>query len=693
VTLLLLLLAAAEGAPPPVELAARRQQWVAETFWCGIGEVVVKYQDITLRADTLEVDLATLKLHAEGNVVFDQGPHRLACQRLEFDLRAKTGTFHQVDAFFAPTYRFRGEEVEKLDEDRYRFRKGVFTSCALDDRSPPWSITVEQAVVQLEGYGHFRQAALWLRRVPIFYTPRLLWPVMRERAAGLLVPNIGYNNRRGAYLGNAFFWPISRSFDTTLYLDTYSKGYLGLGQELRWAPAENAYGEFQVNYFRDPDTHRWEWKLTGKHRQLLPGGWAVKADAVDLSNLDFFQRFERTFDPNALRRLPAYLTVTRSLGNQTVNFRLDHEKTFFQSSAGRSSVVVLERQPELEYRLRPTQLARSPFYLSATLDASHFRVNRSATLRGKYSRFDVFPQLSLLTPGLSWLSITPTVGARATYYTATYTPDRQAFADATLLRRYGTAGLTLTGPAFSRVFARGERKFKHLLEPRAEYTYVSDPGEQGRVPLFDERDGVTVSNRLRWSLANRLFVKSGGASRELGSLEISQEYSFSQPLTVRYNPRQQSQRGPLTLALHVNPTDQLLLDARALYDAVTSKLSSLSLAGIVRSQQGYLNLTYSSSYDVRTGATTSSQLQLFLGASKPDSPWRWQSMVAYDLWKKNLLRQEHTASYKGSCWAVSLQLRDYRIPPHQVRDYRIMLDLTGIGTLLDIRGGLAAFGK
>lgn len=692
VALLLALLTAAQ-APPPLEVTARQQQWVAQTLWCGMGDVLVKYQDIVLRSDVLEVDLTTLKLKAEGNVLFDQGPNRLACQRLEFDLRNKTGTFYQVDAFFAPTYSFRGEEVEKISEDTYRFRRGVFSSCRLGENSPPWSISVREATVQLEGYGRFRQAALWLRRVPVFYTPRLLWPVMRERAAGFLVPNIGYNNRRGAYLGNAFFWPLSRSLDTTFYLDTFSKGYLGLGQEFRWAPRENATGEFQVNYFRDPDTGRWEWKLTGKHRQTLPGGWAVKADALDLSNVDFFQKFERTFDPNSLRRLPSYLTITRTVGNQTVNFRLDHEKTFFQSFAGTSSAVVLERQPQLEYRLRPTQLAGSAVYLSATMDASHFRVNRSATLRGKYSRLDLFPQLSLLAPSLPWLAITPTLGLRATYYSDTYTGSRQAFSGDSLLRRYGTAGVTLTGPSFSRIFRQGQQRLKHLIEPRLEYTYVSDPGPQQRVPVFDERDGVTVSNRLRWVLANRLLMKSGLGTRELGSLEISQDYSFSQPLTLRFNPRQESQRGPLTLALHINPTDSLLLDARANYDAITSALSSLSLSGMARSSLGYVNLTYSSSYDPRTGQTSSSQVQLFFGASKPDSPWRWQSMVAYDLWKKDLLRQEHAASYKGSCWAVSLQLRDYRIPPYQVRDYRIVLDLTGIGTLLDIRGGLQPFSK
>lgn len=689
---LLVLLATAAVQQTPLEVTARRQQWVAETLWCGIGDVVVKYQDITLRASTMEVDLTTLKLTAEGNVVFDQGPNRLICQRLEFDLKQKTGKFFQVEGFFSPTYRFRGLLVEKLDEARYRFRDGVFTSCELDGRSPPWSIVVGDAIVELEGYGHFRHVALRVKNVPVFYTPRLLWPVMRDRAAGFLVPNVGYNDRRGAYLGNAFFWPVSRSFDTTFFLDTYSKGYVGLGQELRWAPADNASGEVQVNYYRDPDTKRWEWKLTGKHRQLLPGGWAVKADLLDLSNLDFFQKFERTFDPNALRRLASFLSVTRTVGNQTFGFRLDHQKTFFQFGS-RSSTVVLERQPQVEYRLRPKQLGVTPFYLSTVIESSHFRINRSATLRGKYSRLDIFPQISLLTPGLPWLSVTPTLGVRGTYYSSTYTEDRRALGDEDFFRRYGTAGLALTGPSFSRVFVYGNRKIKHLLEPRLDYTYVSDPGPQQRVPLFDERDGVAVSNRLRWILANRLFVKTGEATRELASLELSQDYSFSQPLTVRFNPSQQSQRGPFSLALHINPTDNLLLDARAGYDAITSKLSSVSFAGIARSSKGYLNLTYASSYQPQTGETITSQLQLFLGLANPNSPWRWQSMVAYDVKNTNLLRQEHTASYRGSCWAVSLQLRDYRIPPHQIRDYRIIFDLTGIGTLLDIRGGLDAFGK
>ncbi|OYW04556.1 MAG: hypothetical protein B7Z61_09185, partial [Acidobacteria bacterium 37-71-11] len=239
--------AAAAGAPPAlgeqVTIDAAQQQWVQDQLWCAQGDVQLHYQDISLRCDEVEVDLKTMHLHAEGNVILDQGETRMACDRMDFDLRTKLGTLYKVDAFFPPTYHFRGEKLQKLSEDKYHFTRGVFTSCDLTDKAPPWSIEVRDAIVQLEGYGHFRDATIKVRGVPIFYTPRLLWPVKRDRAAGFLVPTFGYSSQRGAYLGNSFFWPASRSFDTTFFVDLFTKHYLGLGQEARWAPAENAFGE------------------------------------------------------------------------------------------------------------------------------------------------------------------------------------------------------------------------------------------------------------------------------------------------------------------------------------------------------------------------------------------------------------------------------------------------------------------
>jgi len=44
--------------------------------------------------------------------------------------------------------------------------------------------------------------------------------------------------------------------------------------------------------------------------------------------------------------------------------------------------------------------------------------------------------------------------------------------------------------------------------------------------------------------------------------------------------------------------------------------------------------------------------------------------------------------WRGSCWSALVELRDYRIDPYRNRSYRVAIDLTGLGTFLDIHGGL-----
>ena len=64
--------------------------------------------------------------------------------------------------------------------------------------------------------------------------------------------------------------------------------------------------------------------------------------------------------------------------------------------------------------------------------------------------------------------------------------------------------------------------------------------------------------------------------------------------------------------------------------------------------------------------------------------------MSYDVYNKALLEQRYVFHWRGSCWAANLEVHDYRIAPYQRRDYRITIDLTGLGTLLDIRGGVTS---
>jgi len=127
------------------------------------------------------------------------------------------------------------------------------------------------------------------------------------------------------------------------------------------------------------------------------------------------------------------------------------------------------------------------------------------------------------------------------------------------------------------------------------------------------------------------------------------------------------------------------LDSRVDFDPVTHKL-------------------YTTSFTVATPAAHRTQPHVVLelrpyGAShivadtpllrhRPKgAPWRLESQIAYDLHQKELLDHRYVFRWRGSCWSARFSITTTDRPIQQ-RDYRISIDLTGLGTFLDIKGGL-----
>ncbi len=681
--------AAGQGQGEPVRLRADRQEWVRESYWRGQGHVELLYQDIKIRCDALEVDLETMDLHAAGGVILDQGPRRFTCDEAFFNLRTKTGRLLHASGTLEPTYSFTAEEVEKLDERRYRLTRATFTSCE-PEPAPPWRFSVRRALLEEQGYGRFHGAALEVKNFPVLYVPYLLWPLKTERAAGLLPPSLGYSEHRGAYLGSELFLPLGPSYDVTVALDLYSRGTFGLGTRWRWAPVRGASGEIDLTTIRDDRTGRWEWKVDGRHRQDDLLGFSALAEVHDLSDLDFFREFERSYDRNTLRSLYSYLYLTRPLGPGALNVRLDRRRTFLSSE----NVIELHQLPEVEWRVRPTRIGATQAYWSLIGSFNLFSVDRGPGLATTYARADLYPRLSYSLPSPPWLSITPRVGARGTYYTARLADDRRTYEERGTDRSFVEAGLDLVGPTLSRVyggFGPFER-LKHVIEPRIEYSYTSDVGDTSRIPRFDEVDSTLVTNRVRVSLVNSVLARVKGASgaREVASLVLSEEHSFTDPLTRSLDGTRTWKRGPLEAVLHLSPTTAFSLDARLAYDTVFGGLRSSALSASWSHRGQYVAATWYESYIAETGDRTSSQVRLTSGLGAPGGPVRVQLSLNYDIERSRFVQQRAVVRYTASCWAVAVEYRDFRFGTFPTRDYRISIDFKGIGRFLEIQGGLGA---
>lgn len=696
----------------PLRMTAVQQDCDEETEVCTFsGDVKIYYQDVTLSCDEVVYNGQTMDLVASGDVVVDQGPSRFTADELHYNLRSKTGLFLHATGYVAPMYTFSGRSIEKLDETHYRVDKAVFTTCEDETRHPPWSFHLRKALLEVEGYGRFTSSAIKIQGVPVFYLPYMIWPIKKERSPGLLMPSFGYSDRFGTYIGLPVYFPLGRSWDTTFFFDYYADGYYGFGNELRWAPVVDAAGQLDLFTIYDPVDEEWKWRVNGRHDQADVFGFRLQAQLEDLSDADFFQDFDRTFESNTRRDVYSYLFLTRSRGPYSLNLRADKRRTFFETAdpspppgvvdARVTYDTVLARLPEAEFRVRSTRLARSDVYWSLVSSVNLFSIDKRTPrqvendtgLVGTYWRGDVFPQLTYTLPGPPWLTITPRAGGRYTYYTAQYSADRTEYVDEPTDRAYVAAGIDIGGPSVSRVFTTprwGFSKFKHLIEPRIEYAYLEGLSEDTtQIPIADEVDSTPLDNRIRWSLANRFFGKleEGASSRELGSFELLQEYSFSRALS-RTLDGDESGWGPLVAALRVTPSPAFGVDARASFDLLNSNLVSTSLTGSGRNSLGSLNLTWYEGFNSLAGERVSSQVRTLISFNKPGFPLSAAVHVAYDIEQSTFQQQRYQVGWRGSCWAISAEYRDLQIGLYPTRDFRIIIELKGVGSLPEIKGSL-----
>lgn len=704
-------------------------RYVKDVSWDGSEDVVIEYQDVRITADKAHYDFPSKTATLEGHVVIDQGPSRLAGSRGTFQMETKTGRLEDASADLAPTYHIIAESIEKIGEATYRVHHGVFTAC--DVPAPPWSFYLSEATLTLDDYAHMKNVSFRVGSVPLLYTPYLVWPTKEDRASGFLVPGVGYNGQRGGYLGMTYYWVTGRSTDLTTNLDLYSRGAFGLGEEFRWTPSLESAGIFQGYAIHDPDATvcvppsqepsgglgpctlpdgspgvfavrtRNRWKLRLDHvSDDLPYGFRGVLSARDYSDDQYLQDIERSFALASARQIVSRGFLTRNFGDNSLNLRLERTESFF------GTTVLQERLPSLEFFRRTSRIGGSPFFFSLESSLSYLYVNRGPNLpRGTYERGDVHPTLSFPWKRIPWLSITSKVGGRWTGYTDSTDDGQTHFLGSSFARRYGEGGISIVGPSFSRIFdAEIGRfgKFKHIIEPRIDYNYVSDVSDPQRIPAYDEIDLALGRNDIRYAIVNRLLARPAdpqkGSAEEIASLEISQTHAFRLPQNLVTSATSfqtvTTKDGPVEADLRLAPGSLLHFDGRLAYDIHASQLTGASATAAVSWKGEFVNATYFASRPVLTtplpeGATSPNTDQIRLAAGIDlAKPLRLDTQLNYDARTHQLLEDRSLLEFKGSCYTLFLEVRQLRLPPTPRRDFRFVVNLKDIGTLLDVNGSL-----
>ncbi|HEX2551710.1 MAG TPA: LPS assembly protein LptD, partial [Nocardioidaceae bacterium] len=292
--------------------------------------------------------------------------------------------------------------------------------------------------------------------------------------------------------------------------------FLGVGDEFRYRPSEGTKGHVLGYMVRDSEAldQKWRWKVEWNHETTdLPWGMRGVVQYQDFSDFNFFRDFERDFDRNTLRFIDSRAFVTGNWGPHLLNVLLSDRQTFVGTTTTSSSVDQ-RKLPEIEYRLRSTQLWKTPFYLQFDGSVSYLDLARPGSYAGQYGRVDAFPEITLPIRTFPWLALSVTGGERLTWYGDSLT---QATPQSPLTlggdpfsRTVPFGSAEIVGPSFSRIFDQGILglgKMKHVIEPRFTYTYLGDIDDAKRTPLFDDVDAIASTNSGRVALVNRILAK------------------------------------------------------------------------------------------------------------------------------------------------------------------------------------------
>ena len=682
------------------------------------GGVTVKYQDITVVSDKMTLNHRTKDVVAEGHVILDQGPMRLTANQMFYNLDTKLGTLFHATGSMEPSLYFTADKAEKIGDTRYLLTQSVFTSCDLN--RPSWSFLVARADITLDDYAHMRDVRFRASRVPIFWTPSLIWPTKRDRSRGFLIPRLLISQEFGERLETGYFLPWGDSADATVYADLNTKGYNGVGVEARYLPSPDIkLGDISAYTVHDVEQEKMQWKYRVEHAQdNLPGGFRGVVDLEDFSNIDFFRRFDRDPRIHTLSQIYSQAYLTKNRPTYSLNILTDRRDIFGPVNAADPFAPPprqrFEQLPSLQFRLYPNRLGSLPLYLSLESSTSHLVTN--GLLSGptaNYYRADVFPTLSLQLRTPAWLSIRPQISVRDTWYSASLDPTalqtgQQVAVDDKLSRQYAQGQVDVVGPSFSKIFNKalgGFTRFKHVIEPRIRYIYTSNVADQERVIRFDTVDSPflpIVRDSVEYSLTQRIIGREKGAgtsSREVLSFSLRQSASLSKPFTTATGgnlpgttlaPGQDSKFTPLVASLHANPYQSVTLDANASYGTVSHQIEqtsiSANLLGTGERADKYLSFTWFATYKTpqSTFDSSNSQVRLNAGSSVLKDRIRADVQLNFDAKLGTFLEQRYLVGANASCYGIAFELRRYLVylpTPTPKLSYGIAVTLKNVGTI------------
>ena len=502
------------------------------------GNAEIRYRTYILRADEMTYDSDSGQASASGHLTLDGGPNddHLKASHGTYNLTAETGRFYEVKATTGLRFQgaravltstapfaFSGKIVEKTSPDHYLVYDGTITTCELPH--PKWQFEAHRVVVDVGANAQIYHSTFWLHGFPVFYFPYATHPVARQvRDSGFLVPTVGRSSTNGNQIGDSFYWAIDRSLDATIGAEYLSKRGWSQRGEFRARPSDTSY--IDLSFFGVIDRGI---SQGANAPPLREGGQEARLTAEGnfdgfraISNIDYLSSFlfrlafNEVFTQAVNSEVKSQLFVSKAVDGLSFGGMVERYQNYFQtikpdgtlSSPPTFDSIRILHAPSADASSVDRPLWHSPFFWSFDASAAGLSRTEPGFHTGPLlGRFDFSPEISLPWQFHGW-SLRPALTLHETYYTQRFV-NGLAVDDPTNRQALETS-VEVRPPILEKIFDRElfGRKWKHVIEPRVIYRYVTGVNDFANVLHFDERDLLSNTHEVAYGFVTRLYAKA-----------------------------------------------------------------------------------------------------------------------------------------------------------------------------------------
>lgn len=358
-----------------------------------IGNVKMTQKYTVLEADLVKMNLKTGETVAEGHASLWDGIREIRGTSITYSTKTKKGEIKKVAGFPGSTYAdpwyFKGKEMIKLEEDKYKVKRGIFTTC--EHPSPHYHFWAHPAYVRLENRIWLYNAVFFLGKAPLLYLPFYTRSLTGVPYGWVIVP--GEDNKRGWTVEsryNFYFRPqawrkVYRSRGT-LYGDYLGRAGWGKGLGYKYTISRKGkdvgsgtlYGyhikEHEIKKFDDGEYYREPGAITERYKAQLRYSHSLPKDVSALAYVDYVSvdEFNREYEPGArervTRELNYYGAVTRTKPRYYMR-GVGHLKESWDPSTEKFGKQE-QKLPELTLGSSYINIGRLPLYYKGKVQAT-----------------------------------------------------------------------------------------------------------------------------------------------------------------------------------------------------------------------------------------------------------------------------------------------------------------------------------